>query len=128
MEPEFPGIAVGLHHLGLARHVIVVVVANVALAHEGLEVRAELNAVGRVHVDHLHLPAQALVVEQRVHHRQRVAEDQPVDPLVAMLIGAKHLVGDRMLRVGEQLKLHLRVAPMALEGFDYRLGGKPLMN
>ena len=64
MHPELPGVAVGLHHLGLAHHVFVGAVRDVALAHEGLEVGAEFHGVGRIHVDGLYLPTEPVVVEQ----------------------------------------------------------------
>jgi hypothetical protein len=54
--------------------------AAFALADEGLEVAAVLDAVGRVDVDHLHLPGHALLLQQAVHHQQAVAGDQPVGP------------------------------------------------
>ena len=43
-----------------------------------LEVRVELDAVGRVEVDALHLAAQPLALGERCHHLQAVAEDHPV--------------------------------------------------
>ncbi len=46
----------------LTGHVLIVVVSYVAFANEGLEVRAEPHTIRRVHVNHLHLPTQALVV------------------------------------------------------------------
>ena len=57
-------------HLGLASQVLVRSVLDVALAHERLKIRAEFDSIWRVDVDHLHLPAEALVLEQAVHHDQ----------------------------------------------------------
>jgi hypothetical protein len=119
VQPELPGVAVCLHHLRLARHVLVVVVRDVALAHEGLEVGPEPHAVRRVHVDHLHLPAERFIVEQRIHDRQRIAEDHAVHPVVAVFVGAQHLLMDRPLRVGEQLEqAELLVRAMTLERLE----------
>jgi hypothetical protein len=108
---------------------VFVVVADVALADEGLKVRAELHAVGRVDVDHLHLAAEALVVQERVHHDERVAEDHPVDPIVAILVSPQDLIDDRMLRVAEQFKQRaLRVALVADQRLDDRLGRESFMD
>ena len=93
---------------------------NFAAPNERLKVRPEVDSIGRVDVDHLHLPAEPLVLEQRVHHDQRVAEDQPVDPAALVLVGLELLV-ERELRVGEELHLHLPVALVALEGLEDRL-------
>ncbi len=38
------------------------------------------------HVDRLHLAAQPLVVEERVHHDQRIAQDHAIDPAILVLI------------------------------------------
>jgi hypothetical protein len=103
-------------------------VTHVALAHEGLEIRAEPHPIRRVEVDHLHLPAQTLVVQQRVHHHQRIAEDHPVDPLVAILVGLEHLVGDRAAGIAEQVQPELRVELVTLERLDDALGREPLMH
>ena len=126
MEPKFPGVAIGLDHFRLACHVAVIR-ADVAPAHEWLEVRAELHAVGRVDVDHLHLPAKALVLEERVHDDERVAEDQPVRPVALVLVRGELLV-ERELRVGEELELHLPVALMSLERLEDRLRREPFVD
>src|ERR1700674_1444292 len=50
----------------------------VPLTDKRLEVAAELHAIRRVHVNHLDLSAQALVVQKRVHHHQGITENHPV--------------------------------------------------
>ena len=57
--PSVPGVAVGLDHLRLAGEVLLLVL-HVALADLGLEVAGELDAVGRVDVDHLDLAGEVL--------------------------------------------------------------------
>jgi hypothetical protein len=79
-------------------------VIHVALADKGLKVGVEPNAVRWVHVYHLYLPAQALIVQERIYDQQRVTEDHAVDLLIPILIGFKHLISDRTLRVAEQLR------------------------
>ena len=41
---------------------------QLALVDEGLKVAVSLQSIGRIHVDHLHLPAESLVMQQRIHH------------------------------------------------------------
>jgi len=131
VQAELPGVAVGLDHFRFAGHVFVVIVGDVALADERLEVAAELDAVGRVHVDHLHLAAKAFVAQQRVHGHQGVAQHHPVRPVVLVLIGAEHLVRHGMLRVGEQLEhgeLFVLAFAVALERFQDGAGGEAFMD
>ena len=59
VDAEFPGVAECLDLLDLEAGVFELAVLHVALAGADLPVRAELDAVGRVHVDHLDLAAQA---------------------------------------------------------------------
>ena len=70
VQSQLPGIPIRLHHLRLTRHVRVVVVCHIPLAHERLEIRPEFHPVRRVDVDHLYLPTQPLEPQQRVHHHQ----------------------------------------------------------
>ena len=96
------------------RQVLVLAVLDVALVDEGLEVAAVLDAVGRVDVDHLHLPGHALLLQQAVHHQQAVAGHQPVAPAAVVLVevhslaqrqrllepGAEHVAGGSLAGVG----------------------------
>ena len=127
VQSQFPGIAIGLHHLRLARHVRIVVVRHIAFADERLKVGAEFHPVRRVDVDHLHLAAEALVVQQRVHHDERVAEDQAVHPVVPVFVGAQRSGRRWRLGVAEQVE-HVRLAFRVVERLDNRLGGEPLMH
>ncbi len=101
-----------------------------ALPDERLEVAAELHAVRRVDVDHLHLAAESLVLQQRVHHDKRVAEHHAVLPLVLVLVRLQHLVGDRVLRVAVQVEQPpLRtIAPVTAQRLEHGLRAEPLVH
>ena len=102
---------------------------HVALAHEGLEVRAELHRVGRIHVDGLHLAAEALVSGEGVHHHQGIAQDQPVHPPVAVLVCLEQPIAEGEVALPEEIEhVHLAVAGMPLQGFEDRGGGQPLVH
>ena len=82
-------------------------VAHLQLPRRHLPVRVELDAVGRVQIDHLHLAAQGLLLGKARHHGETVAEDQAVRPLQAdavVLVVAELVldVGDAV-EVGEQV-------------------------
>src|SRR5262249_9503037 len=69
-----------------------------------LPVAAELDPVGRVEVDALHLAAQPLLFRETGHHEQAVAEDQPIRPVLVVLVKL-HLLGEvvQTVEVGEQV-------------------------
>ena len=52
------------YYLGFARNVVRVPVPNIAVACRHLPIGVELDAIGRVEIDHLHLPAQVLTLSQ----------------------------------------------------------------
>ena len=81
-----PGVAERLDLLRLAGDVVGVAVLHVAAGGGPLEVAVELDAVGRVEVDALHLAAQALALGQAGHHLERVAEDHAVRPVLVVLV------------------------------------------
>ena len=86
MNAQLPGIPERLEHLRFLGQVGVVAVLDIALADEGLEVGAVLDAVRRVDVDHLHPAGHALLLEQAGHHQQAVAGDQAVGPVALMAV------------------------------------------
>ena len=86
MQPKFPCIPVSLDHLRFIGHVVIVAVFNIPLSDKGLEVGAELHAVGWVHVDHLNLSGHTLIVQQGIHNYHGVAQDHAVDPFIGKLI------------------------------------------
>src|SRR6266851_9951522 len=64
VQPELPSITVGLNHLWFARHILVIAIEDVALSYKRLKIGAEFYPIRRIHVDHLHLTAHSLVVQQ----------------------------------------------------------------
>ena len=86
MDAQFPGVPESFDHLRLLGQVLVLFILHIPLVHKGLEVRAVLDAVGRVDVDHLHLSGHALLLQQGVHDDQAVARNHPVRPVNAVLI------------------------------------------
>src|SRR5918997_5982715 len=100
MDAELPSIAKCFDHLRFLGEVLVFPVLYLAPVYERLEVRAVLDAVGWVDVDHLHLPSQPLFLNQRVHHQERVARDHPVRPTVLMLVEVDSLPEWRVLLRG----------------------------
>ena len=99
-----PGVAEGFDLLRLAGDVVGVAVLHVAAGGGPLEVAVELDAVGRVEVDALHLAAQALALGQAGHDLEGVAEDHAVGPVLVVLIelGLVHALGDAV-EVGEEI-------------------------
>jgi hypothetical protein len=91
MDAELPRVAEGFDLFDLDAGVFVLAVLHVALAGADLPVAAELDAVGRVEVDHLHLAAQALTLGQRPHHLQAVAQDHAVAPVGLVLVELDHV-------------------------------------
>lgn len=69
-----------------------------------LEVAVELDAVGRVEVDALHLPAQTLALGEAGHDLEGVAEDHAVAPVlvVGVELGLVRALGNTV-EVGEEI-------------------------
>ncbi len=109
MDTVAPSVAEGLYLLRLAGDVLGISVFYVATGGRPLEVGVELDAVGRVEVDALHLPAQPFALGQRRHHLQAVAQDHAVRPVgvVAVKLGAGVVVR-QAVEVGEQIELVVR--------------------
>ncbi len=128
MQAQFPSVAVGLHHFGLARQIVVGAVRHVALAHEGLEIAAELHAIGRVDVDHLHLAGHVLVLQKRVHHHQTITQNHAVEPAVGVFIGLEQLLGHVAVRVSKKVQCHLPAGLETLEAFQNGLGRQALVD
>src|SRR5207244_1319754 len=80
-------------------------VARIALARRDLPVGTERDAVGRVHVYHLDLAAEVLLLGEAVHHEQGVAEDQAVRPVALVGVEVDELVELEPVEVVEQRQL-----------------------
>jgi len=115
VDAQLPSVPEGADLLRLGGQVRVLAVLHIALVDEGLEVRAVLDAVGRVEVDHLHLASHALLLQQRVHHQQAVARHHAVAPAVGVLVELDGLPqGLPALGVEQH---HLRLAAVAVGPF-----------
>ena len=123
VDPVPPCVPKRLHLLRLTGDVLRLAVLHVATGGGPLEVRVELDAVGRVEVDALHLAAKPFALRQRRHHLQAVAEDHPVRPVGVVLVelGTGVLVG-QPVEVGEQVGLE---AGLARCPFRFRVLGLP---
>ncbi len=127
MDAQFPGVAEGFDHLRLGGQVLVLAVSYLSLVREGLKVGAVLDAVGRVDVDHLHLAAHALFLEEAVHHQQAVARDQAVAPVVGVLVELDRLAKGRVLLLGLEQRLLFRAVALA-DRLDDGAGVDPLVD
>ena len=122
MDPEFPGVAERLDLLGLARGVLELAVLDVALARRDLPVRAELDAVRRVDVDHLNLAAELLSLGERRHHLEAVAEDHAVRPVGVVLVEVDLLEVVEPVERVEERELRLVLGPARRCGGGSRSG------
>jgi len=107
VNAERPGVAVGFDLLRLVGDVFVLVL-HVAAVNAGLEVAGVPDAVGRVYVDHLHLARHALLDQERVHHQERIPQDQAVRPTDLVAVELDLLVGGQGC-FAEEVELRLRL-------------------
>jgi hypothetical protein len=114
VDAERPGVAVRLDHFRFAGEVLFTVL-HVTLAELRLEVRGELDAVGRVEIDHLHLAREVFAPGEAGHDLQRIAEDHAVRPVHVVLI---ELHGFRIvvLRIGKEIALDILACQHAQDG------------
>ena len=64
MQAKFPGVAERFDHFRFGGEVFILAVLHVTLVNERQEVRAVLDAVRRVKINHLHLPGHPLLLQQ----------------------------------------------------------------
>jgi hypothetical protein len=81
-----PSIPEGSYLLGLAGDVVGIAVLHVTGTGGPLEVAVELDALGRIEIDALHFPAQALALGKTRHHLKGIAEYHAVRPVLVVLI------------------------------------------
>jgi hypothetical protein len=123
VDAQLPGVAIRLDLLWLVGEVFVFVF-DIAAVKARLEVGGVFDAVGRVEVDHLYLACHALFDQQRVHHQQRVAQNESVCPVDLVLVELDLLISGQG-RFAEQVKLgRLRAA----HGVQNRPCGDALVN
>nr|WP_236691025.1 hypothetical protein [Levilinea saccharolytica] len=111
MYPQFPGIAKGLNLLRLAGQVFFLAVLHIPFARAHLPVRAKLDAVGRVHVNHLHLALQALLFRQAGHHQQAVAQNHAVGPVLLVMVKIHQVFKGNVVKIRKQRHLLLCPSP-----------------
>ena len=99
-----PGVAEGFDLFGFAGDVLWVAVRDVSAGSRPLEVGVEADAVRRVDVDALDLPAQAFALGEGRHDLQAVAENHAVGPVggVPVELGLG-VFGWQAVEVGEQV-------------------------
>ena len=86
MNPPFPGITEGRDHLNLRSHIFVFIIRQIEFVCIRHKVGGKLNAIGRVHVDTLHLPGQSLMLEQSVHHQEGITRNHAIRPLHGVIV------------------------------------------
>ena len=121
MDAVFPGIAKGFDLFRLAGHVVGLAVLHVPASGGPLEIAVELDAVGRVHIDALHLAAQAFALGQTGHDLQGVAQYHAVGPVLVVLVKIGLVrIRRNAVKIRKQRKLLLRLGPSGL-GLAYQL-------
>ena len=97
MNPQLPRIAEGAYLFRLGSQVGILAVRHVALVDKRLKIGPVFNPVRRVDVHHLHLPAKPFLLHQAVHHQQTVTRNQPIGPIVPVLVELNGLPDRRIL-------------------------------
>ena len=106
MDAVAPGIAKRAHLFGLAGDMVLGAVLDVAAGGRPLEIGVEFDAIGRVKINALHLAAQAFALGQRRHHRQAVAGDHPVRPVLVVLVEFRRRLGiGQAVEIGKHVEL-----------------------
>ena len=111
VDSVLPGVTKRFDLFGLATGVRAIL--HVTLAGRDLPVRPELDAVGRVHVDHLDLAPELLLLGHAVHDQQCVTKNHAVGPVGSVLVELNLLVPFEAIEVLEEQKLFLRLASRA---------------
>ena len=107
-ECRAPGVAKGACLPRFSCQVLVPAIPDLPAVHEGLEIQALADAVGRIYVDGLHLAVHAVFLEHAV------AGDYPVRPVVRVPVEPDGLPKRRiLLRRGEQRRLRIGASPLA---------------
>ena len=101
-----PGIPKRLDLLRLTSNVANIAILHITTGGGPLKVGVELDAVGWVEIDTLHLAPQPFSLGQRRHNLQAVTQDHPVGPMSIVLIkfGLGALAGDSV-KIGEKIEL-----------------------
>ena len=129
MDPQLPGISKSLDLLRLARGVIGLAILHIPFTRAHLPVRTELDPIGRIHVNHLHLALQSFFFCQRRHYQQAVPQDHAVGPVLLVVVEIDQVFEADIVEVGKQA--HLRRLALPCTGahiFNDRLRRDFLLN
>src|SRR5437016_1800679 len=100
MDSIFPCVAESLHLFWLTADVLALAVLDIPGKRRNLPIGIEFDAVGRIDVDALDLPAQVLALGEACHHVQAVAENHAVRPMLTMLVEL-----EPRLRIGQSIEI-----------------------
>src|SRR6266699_5223776 len=121
MNPQLPCVSKRLHLFWLSRSVLDFAVLDVTLLCRHLPVRSELDAIGGVHVDHLNLALQPLLLRERGHHEEGVAKDQSVGPVLVVLIELDQLLELDAVEIAPEVQLRFPSRLLGTQVVDERL-------
>src|SRR5690606_7158146 len=105
VDPLLPGVPERTDLLGLAGWVGMAAVPDITFTGADLPVGSELDAVGRIYVDHLDLAAQVFLLGEAGHHLEGVAEDEAVRPVDTVVVEIDELFKLEAVEVAEQRQL-----------------------
>src|SRR5208337_831022 len=132
MNPELPSVTKSTNLLGLTTSVLCLAVFDGAFSSANLPVRPELDAVGWVDVDHLHLALEPLLLGKAGHDMERVPQDHAVRPLLIMLVKldlAVEIHGVEVVEEARQKAARFGLGPLPrLNGFDDDSGLDDFLN
>src|ERR1043166_10325534 len=86
MNAVAPSVSEGLYLLRFARDVFRLSVLHVWTSGTPLKIAIESYSIWRVYIDTLHLTTQTFAFGETSHHLKRVAEYQPVRPVLLVLV------------------------------------------
>src|SRR2546426_2880882 len=108
MDAQFPSVAISLNHFRLSGNRLIVAMGNFSFPNKRLKVAPKLHSIRRINVDHLHLTSETFVLDETVHHEERVSEDEAIRPWRGMLVSLQDPIGDVEPGVPEQVQSLLR--------------------
>ena len=109
MNAILPSISERLHLLRFAANALSLSLFNLYTRSRYLPIGIEFDAVRRININALHLPAQMLALGEARHHKQAVAEDHAVRPMLVVLVEFK--LG---FRIVEPIEIRKQIGRVAL--------------
>src|SRR5262245_34289391 len=105
MDTECPRISVRFYRLRLTSEILIAVL-YVTLAKLWLKIGTELDAVGRIDVNHLYFAREIFAPGKACHYLERVTQNHSVRPVNGMLVELNGLMIG-LLRIREQITLYV---------------------